>query len=477
MMDWSQWKSSRVLEWFEQICGIPHGSGNTKEISDFCVAFARERGLAVRQDEWNNVVIVREADSGMEDRPPVMLQAHLDMVCEKEREFDFTRDGLDLEVQGEELFARGTTLGGDNGIGVALILTLLEGAEVPLPRIEGILTVDEETGMDGAEHLDLSSLQATHMINLDSEEEGVFTVGCAGGEHLCWQQPVTRQTIQGAVLRVNIEGLTGGHSGTEIGRGGGSAIHLLGQLLETMGKAAEFSLSTVFGGTQSNAIPRGGECELVCMPEAVPLLRQRAEALIDRWRQQYADTDPKLLVSITEETGERVCMSRSETDRLISLLSRFPFGVIRRDSSGQVQTSLNLGVLRTCPGEVTGLCSVRANRTEEIGEVMNRLTDLCAQTGARIRREGAYPAWERAKSSPLCQKMMTCYEELFSEKATVTVIHAGLECGLFAKKIPGFDCVSIGPDLREIHTVRERLSLPSLDRLWRFLLQLFQNWG
>ena len=353
----------RVFHWFEELCRIPHGSGNTKAISDYLVRFARDRGLAVRQDEWNNVVIKKPASAGYEAAAPVLLQGHMDMVCEKEPDCkkDMAAEGLELVVEGDTVYAKCTTLGGDDGIAVAMILALLESGALPHPALEAVLTVDEETGMIGAAAIDLSDLRGRLLINLDSEVEGVFTAGCAGGATAVIDIPVKREPLTGESLFITVSGLTGGHSGIEINRGRANAVVLLGRILDAIGRATTMRLCSVSGGSKDNAIPVSACATLVVEN------RGRAAAACRRmeevFRREYAVADGAITVSAQSGQDAGVPMDADTTRRALTLLQCAPNGVqeMSREVEGLVQTSLNLGILTTSADSVRASFCVRSS--------------------------------------------------------------------------------------------------------------------
>ena len=447
---------NRVFHWFEEICRIPHGSGSTKAISDYLVRFARDRGLDVRQDELNNVIIRKPASSGYEAAPAVMLQGHMDMVCEKEPGCGKNMDaeGLDLVVDSDTVYAKGTTLGGDDGIAVAMILALLESKDLPHPLLEAVLTVDEETGMTGASAVDLSDLQSRLLINLDSEVEGVFTAGCAGGARAEISIPVKRQYFSGKCYRIVVSDLTGGHSGIEINRGRANAVVLLGRILDAIGRATTMRLCSVSGGSKDNAIPVSACATLVVEN------RGRAAAACRRmeevFRREYAVADGAITVSAQSGQDAGVPMDADITRRALTLLQCAPNGVqeMSREVEGLVQTSLNLGILTTSADSVRASFCVRSNINSQKEMLLRRLELLSAVFGGTFSISGDYPAWEYSADSPLRRLMAEVFAEQCGHAPTVEVIHAGVECGLLADKLSGLDCGSIGPDLTEIHTPR-----------------------
>lgn len=467
----------RVFHWFEELCRIPHGSGNTKAISDYLVRFARDRGLAVRQDEWNNVVIKKPASAGYEAAAPVLLQGHMDMVCEKEADChkDMAAEGLELAVEGDTVYAKGTTLGGDDGIAVAMILALLESDALPHPALEAVLTVDEETGMLGAAAIDLSDLRSRLLINLDSEVEGVFTAGCAGGATAVIDVPVKRESFTGEKLQIAVSGLTGGHSGIEINRGRANAVVLLGRVLDAVGCATPVRLCSVSGGSKDNAIPVSACATLVVEDgERAADACRRMEAA---FRREYAVADGNVTVTAAPCQAETQPLDTDSTRRVLTLLQCAPNGVqeMSREVEGLVQTSLNLGILTASADSVRASFCVRSNINSQKEMLLRRLELLSAVLGGSFSVSGDYPAWEYRADSPLRRLMAEVFAEQCGRAPTVEVIHAGVECGLLADKLPGLDCVSIGPDLTEIHTPRERMHIASVQRTWALLTETLRR--
>ena len=466
-----------VFHFFEQLCAIPHGSGNTKEISDWCVEFARARGLEHYQDALNNVIIIKEAAPDYEGAEPVILQGHLDMVCEKEPSCpkDMAREGLDLAVEGDYVLARGTTLGGDDGIAVAMALALLDSGEIPHPRLEVVLTVDEEVGMLGAAVLETAPLKGRTLLNLDSEVEGVFTVSCAGGNRTKCVLPVRREAFAGAGLQVSVGGLAGGHSGTEIHRGRANANLLLGRCLGAIAARTELRLGWAEGGGKDNAIAAGSTAQIVAAdPEAA---RAAVEALEADLHREYRAADPGLFLKLEPSDWAGEPMDGESTRRAVCMLTCLPNGVqaMSGDIPGLVQTSLNLGILNTEEGALTACFSVRSSLESQKEELKGRLACLMEQLGGYVEYSGDYPAWEYREESPLRERMVQVFREQYGREPQIEAIHAGLECGLLASKLPGLDCVSIGPDLLEIHTPRERMSVSSVQRVWAFLLEVLRR--
>ena len=469
-----------VFRYFEALCAIPHGSGNTKPISDYCVRFARERGLRCIQDDSNNVIIFKDGTRGYEQSAPVMLQGHLDMVCEKTADcpIDFEKDGLSLRLDGDTISAEGTTLGGDDGIAVAYGLALLASEDIPHPPLEVVFTTDEETGMFGAAALDCSPLRARTMLNVDSEEEGILLVSCAGGCCVACRLPVRRETAEGVQITLKVGGLTGGHSGVEIDKGRANANQLLGRALNELGKELSYALIDVSGGLKDNAIPREAFARLVVEPDAADRVGRFAEKYQRIFASEFRATEPT--IALTAEAGEVAqasAMSADTKTAVIAALVDLPGGVQRMsaDIPGLVQTSLNMGVLSTSEDEVTMRFALRSSVETEKEEMASRIANLMGILGGSADRTGDYPAWEYKPDSRLRDLMVKVFTEQYGRAPAVQAIHAGLECGLFAGKLPGLDCVSIGPDMLDIHTTGERMSAASVKRTWEYILEILKR--
>ena len=406
-----QLEPKNVFRFFEQMCAIPHGSYNTKAVSDWCVAFAKERGLEHYQDEMNNVILIKEAFAGYEEAQPVILQGHLDMVCEKAPgcEKDMAREGLDLAVEGDYIYAEGTTLGGDDGIAVAMALAALDDESLPHPRLEVILTTEEEVGMDGAMALDVSPIRGRKLLNLDSEAEGVFTVSCAGGSMAACGLPVARAPFGGDILRVRVAGLTGGHSGAEIHKGRANANMLLGRLLRAMAAETELRLVSADGGLKDNAIPVAAEA--VVAAEDGRKAKAAAERMAACFQTEYRRSDPMLTVTAEEAAAAWQPMDASSTERTVCLLACAPNGVqtMSQDIHGLVQTSLNLGILKTGENAVTASFCIRSSVDSEKEMLKDRLACLLAQLGGGVSFSGEYPGWAYRPDSPLRELMTEVY--------------------------------------------------------------------
>ena len=466
-----------VFHFFEEISAIPRASGNRKGISDFCVNFARERGLEVWQDAAYNVIIKKPASCGYENAPAVILQGHLDMVTEKTPDctIDFEKDGLELLVDGDWLTADGTTLGADNGIAVAMALALLDDTSLPHPPLEILLTTDEEVGMLGAMDLDASPLTGKLLLNLDSEEEGIFTAGCAGGMRVDCTLPVEREAFSGTVMTVTVTGLAGGHSGVMIHKGSANACILLGRLLSAV-KAQGVRIASLTGGGKDNVIPNEATAKIAVPDEKVCAVTDALRAMGETIMAEYVVTDPnfKLLLSQKEESTQ--VLTEESNARCVDFLVLAPNGVqtMSSDIEGLVQTSLNLGIL-SCDDAFVAAFSLRSSITSQKTMLQNKLVSLASVLGGSTSSSGDYPAWEYRRVSPLRDIMVQVYLEQYGEQPVVNVIHAGLECGVFTELIEDLDVVSYGPNIPDIHSVKEKVSISSVQRIWDFTLEVLER--
>ncbi len=462
-------KPERVFYYFEQICAIPRGSGNMEEISQFCVDFAKKNNLEYIREEIGNVIIKKTASLGKENSPTVILQGHLDMVCEKnpECDIDFLKDGIDIYVEDGFVKAHGTTLGGDNGIAVAMCMALLENNSLSHPAIEVLFTVDEETGMYGADALDGSLLDGRMLINVDSEEEGIFTVSCAGGIRTYFNMPFQTFKNRNKCYKITVDGLLGGHSGVDIDKGRLNANKVAVDFLNTLPK---FNLISINGGLKDNAIP--ANCEVVISSDF------NIEDFVYKFVNSYDKlNDFGLKIKVKEIDMLDCCLTDESTKNAINFLSEVPNGIIKwsEDIKGLVQTSLNLGVLKTEKNIIHSSFALRSSVNSEKEELVIRLKDCADKYNCEFCAEGSYPAWEYNKNSLLREKMINVYEKMYNKTPEVIAIHAGLECGLLSEKLSGLDAVSIGPDMADIHTPRERLSVESVQRVYDYLINLLSE--
>ena len=467
---------ARVFDFFEEICGIPHGSRNEKFISDYLVSFAKERGLKYIQDEANNVIIFQDGTCGYEDHEPVILQGHMDMVCEKDEScpIDMATEGLDVTHDGRCVFAKGTTLGGDDGIAVAYALALLDDTSIPHPPLEVVITTDEEVGMLGASVVDLSELRGRTLINIDSEDEGVFTVSCAGGAKATINLPEERRSVYGPCIRLVVDGLKGGHSGVEINQNRANANKVMGEFMGRIQNLMPLCLTSFSGGAKDNAIPRSCQATMVAMGIGLERINDIAQKLQDEVRATYDEPDATVQAFDVDALGGNALTTEC-TAKVIAMLNSVPNGVqkMSADIEGLVQTSLNLGIAKLGKG-MSLTFSVRSSVNAEKQELLQKLRDMADFYGAAYSQMGEYPAWEYKADSKLRDLMVKTYADMFGKAPEVVAIHAGLECGLLSEKLPGLDCVSIGPQMHDIHTSREKLEIASTERTWKFLLEVLK---
>ena len=463
-----------IFKYFSQISKIPRGSGNEDEISEYLVSFAKNQGLEYNKDSANNVIIIKEATKGYENEPAIMLQGHMDMVCEKLKDssHDFLKDGIKLLIDGDFLHADGTTLGADNGIALAYILALLSDDDLKHPRLEAVITSDEEVGMNGAKALDLSSLKADYMINLDSEEEGYLLASCAGGLTGTSTLPLKRVAVQGKRIKVSIGGLKGGHSGMDIVNNRSNANKLLGRLLFDLRERNTYSVLHMEGGYKDNVIPREAFAELVIDSKDYPKLCENIDGIMKIYKKELVASEPDLEYKVMDmDEGDYMSLDPVSFEKLLFLLIQIPYGVqvMSSDIEGLVESSLNLGIFRLEEEQALICNSVRSSKSSYKHYISNRLEYLVSFLGGDYIVRSEYPAWEYRNESKLRDHLRNLYKEMYGKDMKVEAIHAGLECGMIAEKMPGIDIVSIGPDMSRVHTIDERLSISSAVRVYQFL--------
>lgn len=475
-----QLEPKTVFHYFEEICKIPHGSGNMDQISAYCVEFAQKHGLEYVQDHMKNVIIIKEAAPGYEDRDPVIIQGHLDMVCEKQpgKEKDFMTEGLEICTDGKKIWADGTTLGGDDGIAVAYALALLEAEDLKHPRLEIVLTVDEETGLYGAEAIDLSMLKGRKLINIDSEDEGIFTVGCAGGLTLECTIPVITEKKQGMLGTLEITGLLGGHSGVEIDKGRANANVLLGRVLYELNKEVPVEIISMEGGLKDNAIPRYAQATVLFEENRLEQIREIIEKQERIFRNEFHAGDPDVTIQMTAEgTGEAEAADQTSKNALLHTLLNIPNGVqdYSMDIRGLVETSLNMGIMKFAGKELTLSFAIRSSVGTAKYHLRDKVQLFVEMLGGTAEAHGDYPGWEYRPDSELRERFVKVYEEMYGRSPVVETIHAGLECGMFSQKISDLDCISFGPDMRGVHTFEETLDVGSVKRCWEFLCRVLES--
>lgn len=498
-MDINKLSPSEVFSYFQEICAIPHGSGNTGMIADYCLEFAKAHGLKARKDTSDNVVIFKAGTSGYEDCEPVILQGHLDMVCEKEQDCD-----IDMSVQsiractdGKMVWADGTTLGADDGIAVAFILAVLASDTIAHPPIQAVLTSDEEIGMLGARDLDTSDLIANRLINIDSESEGILYVSCAGGVRAECDIPVVYEDAVGWVsggeqddnasdaagngqvcFEVKISGLAGGHSGVEIHKQHTNAIRLLASLLSHASGAADFRLVSLSGGGKENAIPKEAKavvsvrsCDATTFEQSI----KESEAV---WMQEIRVTEPhaKIEVGKADAAADKVLDFHS-TENVIYALWLSPDGVYRmsQEIKGMVQTSLNLGTAYIDADKLVYKYLIRSNTAAGKKLLLERVTTFVKHLSGKVVTMSDYPAWEYKSDSQLRKICVDSFTNVYGHEPEVTSIHAGLECGILAGKMPGVDMISFGPTLESVHTPDECMDAASVERTWEYLMEILKS--
>ena len=454
----------KVFEFFKEFSKIPHGSGNTKQISDYLADFAKKRNLEYYQDELDNIIIIKEAGKGFENAPAVIIQGHMDMVCAKAPDCtkDMTKEGIDIETDGEFMYAKGTTLGGDDGIAVAYALALLDSDEA-YPRIEAVITVDEEVGLTGASHIDLSMLKGKTMLNIDSEAEGVFTAGCAGGLRTDCEFDIVREASQKDTFKITISGLLGGHSGIDINKNRVNANKLMGEILSSVKDA---DIVSVNGGSADNVIT--SSCVAVVKADNVD---------VSSFEAKYKNIEPNIKIDVEKLNCDCKAMNRASTEKFIKLINEYPNGVqaMHTDIEGLVKTSLNMGIVKTEDDKFTISFSIRSSADADKYALTDKVKCITESYGGAAAVRGDYCGWDYKKDSKLRELMCDIYRRQYGKEPVIDIIHAGLECGIISSKIKDLDCVSIGPDLFDIHTPKERLNLKSAERVWNFVKTILKE--
>lgn len=471
-----------VFYYFEDICSIPHGSGNTQQISDYCVDFAKEHGLIWRQEACGNVIIWKDATPGYEQADTVILQGHMDMVAVKDADcaLDLEKDGLLPEIDGDWIQAKGTSLGGDDGIAVAYALAILAADDIPHPALEAVFTVGEEVGLTGATALDASDLRGKILMNMDSEDDGIFLIGCAGGGTVSCCLPLHKETVSGQKYEWHIDGLMGGHSGMEIDKERANANKVFGRFLAYCMEETGFSIVSANGGEKDNAIAKQCDAELIVPEGKTAAFEDAVSAFETILKKEHHFTDPDLHIYVEKcsnqaETAE--ALSKETAQKLMALLIHLPNGIQKRipEFPESVQTSLNMGILQQTEDEISMTFSVRSSVTSEKEWMISQIEHLTKAFGGYCRISGVYPAWEYQPDSRIRPLMIETYEEITGRKPETAAIHAGVECGIFCEKLPGLDCISYGPQMNDIHTTRERLCISSVKRNWELTLAVLKK--
>ncbi|WP_455715574.1 aminoacyl-histidine dipeptidase [Anaerosporobacter sp.] len=470
-----------IFKYFEEISEIPRGSGNMQAISDYLVSFAKEHNLEYIQDEFLNVIMIKEATSGYENAPAVIIQGHMDMVCEKDSSsnHDFEKEGLELVIDGDYIRANGTTLGGDDGVAVAYALAILSDDTLKHPRLEVVITTDEETGMDGAIGLDTSPLKAKYMLNIDSEDEGVILCSSAGGLNGTVTLPLQYEDVTDGnqALKITVKGLKGGHSGAEIHKNRTNASIMLGRILMKLGKTKEFALSDIFGGTKHNAITREAVATIVVASNLVDDVKSEIETISSEIIDELTTSEPDAKVEVVACNDKAAkAFTKDCKDKIIYMLVTAPYGVLvmSSDIEGLVESSVNMGILRIVNDAVEFNYSVRSSLNSYKHFVSDKLELLAKSIGANYLMDSEYPAWEYKKESKFRELLADVFKKQYNREPEVTAIHAGLECGIISEKMEDIDIVSIGPDMADIHTPKERLCISSTKRVYDYVVAVLE---
>lgn len=473
---------SLVFKYFEEISRIPRGSGNERAISDYLVNFAKKHNLEVIQDEALNVIIKKAATKGYESAPTVILQGHMDMVCEKNNgtEHDFEKDPIKLRVEGDFIKATGTTLGADNGIAVAYCLSILASSDIEHPPIEVLVTTEEETGMGGASSVKGENLSGKILINIDSEEEGELLSSCAGGvrNKVSIKKKLEDKKEGFIPYKLIVKGLKGGHSGMDIDKGRGNSNKIIGRILNDINSKMELYIAEINGGAKMNAIPREAEALIFIKEEN----RSDLHAIIKKWQDTLKNelrvSDAGVIIELEEVSIklDRV-FSKELTDKVIAILMLIPQGIqtMSMDIKGLVQSSTNLGVVTTEEDEITFESAIRSSVKSLKNSIVREIESICKVVGATMSLESDYPAWEYREDSYIREVFKNVYKDMYGSEPKVTAIHAGLECGILKDILGDIDMISFGPNMYDVHTPEEKLSISSTERTYSYFLEVLRQ--
>jgi len=474
-------KPEAVWQQFEAISRIPRGSGNEEAVGNYIISVAEKNNLSCEKDQLGNIIVRKPASPGKEQSTGVVLQGHIDMVCEKNAHtvHDFTKDPIRLVRDGEWIKADGTTLGADNGIGVCYALAVMEKDPLTHPPMEFLFTVDEETGLTGANGLKSDFVKGKILINLDSEEEGAFYIGCAGGQHTILRQKIGWQTAPDGskTLRVKVGGLRGGHSGLNIHEGYGNSIKLLARFLYTLADAVPFNLASLHGGNKHNAIPREAEAIITIREKDLSQIRQMAAEADKIYKNELQFSDKGVFLEVTDTDNKTQVMSEVQGITLIRLLYTIPHGVMEMSHAvdGLVETSTNMAIADTSEEEIELLTSQRSSVASAILDIAGKVRAAGELAGFAVEQGGGYPAWEPNPDSALLKFSTDAYLDITGHEAEVKAIHAGLECGIIGEKYDGMDMISFGPTIEGAHSPDERVKISSVENCWNFLLELLKR--
>lgn len=474
-------KPEKVFYYFEEISNIPRGSGNEKEISDYLVTFAKLHKLEYIQDKFLNVIIKKCGSKGYENSPCVIIQGHIDMVCEKNnsKKHDFKKDPIKLVIDGDYIRADGTTLGADNGIAIAYNLALLSSNDIEHPPIEALFTTDEEVGMNGAYALDARQLSGKMLLNIDSEEEGKLFVSCAGGLRATIHLPIVFENapIDKQAFSIKLRGLKGGHSGSEIDKQRANSNKLMGRILSCIYKNFDINLSNINGGAKDNAIPREADVIIFAKEKDEESIKNIIKELEKIYINEFRNCDTDISIVFNKVENPEKVFSNDLFEKVIDTLILIPNGIqtISLDIKGLVESSTNIGVVRTDDKEITFTSAVRSSVGTRKDEIKNQLQHLANLIDGNLTVKGEYPAWEYNPTSKLREIFLKVYKNMYNKEAEIEAIHAGLECGLFAKKIPDIDMISFGLDIQDAHTPDEKMSISSTQRTWDYLKSILKE--
>ncbi|BBO80701.1 aminoacyl-histidine dipeptidase [Desulfosarcina ovata subsp. sediminis] len=475
-----------VIDYFEQINQHPRCSKQEQQISRWLTQWGGQRGLTVLSDRIGNLIIQVPASQGFEKAPTIILQGHMDMVCEKDAgsAHDFSKDPIRMVEDGPWLTAVETTLGADNGVAIAMALALVDNPTIAHPSLELFFTVDEETGLTGALGMDPGLLSGKILVNLDSEDEGLFVVGCAGGRDTTIRRPLAFQPVDRGyeLLSVSVDGLQGGHSGLDIAKHRANANKLMARLLDATMATVPLRIVSVSGGTRKNVIPRNCRALLACPGDQAAMVASTVSSLADTIRNEYLATDSGLTIQLDQQgPAAEPCRGITEKDSalLVELLLALPDGPIEMDAQLPllVQTSTNLAMVSIEDETLSVITSQRGSIPSRLDAICRTVEAAGRLAGVRATTDAGYPSWPMNRDSALLQRCTTLYRELFATDARVEVIHAGLECGVIGAHCPGMDMISMGPTIENPHSPSERLYLPSVEKVWRLLVALLESFG
>jgi dipeptidase D len=475
-------KTNEILKWFEEISKIPRCSKNEAAICNWLINWAKDNNFEVKTDKVENVLIKVPGTAGYENSPIVVIQGHVDMVCEKtpDLEHDFSKDPIKLVYDGDWLTADRTTLGADNGIAIAMAMAAAVSDDVPHPPLELLFTVDEETGLTGASSLEPDFLEGRILINIDSEDEGYFTVGCAGGINTNLAVPLDWETAPAGFkfFKVTAGGMKGGHSGIDIDKEKANAIKVLTQVLQIVKEKVAIRMLELTGGTAHNAIPRDASAAMMAPGDAFDSLKAAFAEAEETLKIEFKNTDPDLFIKVEESgDGPGNCMTADATAKLIDFVLAIPHGVsaMSSDIEGLVETSNNLARVKIEDQQVKVLTSQRSSLVSRLDALTNRIEAVARLSGGEGVSGEGYPPWQPNMDSPLLARSLKIYEGLFNKKPVVEVIHAGLECGIIGDKTPGMDMISIGPTLKYPHSPDEKIHIGTIGMVWDFIAELFKE--